>query len=258
MVELFVEGLVGEASEVGEFLCGEGDHPGLAGAGAAVGVGGEVGGVGLDHEAIERDEFGGFLNFGGVAIGEDAREGDVGAKVEDFSHVGGGAGEAMEDEAGGIEGGFSEDGEEVVEGLAAVEDDGLGEAFHRAGFDEGELLGEDVVLDGAGWAVVVVVEAELTPGDAAGVTSHGFEVGPEVGSFVGVERVDARGAPDIVVGFGDGEGVEGVGGGGGDGDAGGDAVLLGEVEDAGDAGGEAGRLEVGEGEVAMGVDHGGG
>ncbi len=253
-----MEGVEGEASEVGESLGGEGDHPGLAGAGAAVGVGGEVWGVGFDHEAIEGDEFGGFMNVGGVAVGEDAREGDERAEVEDFSHVGGGAGEAVEDEAGGIEGGCSEDGEEVVEGFSAVEDDGLGESFVRAGLDEGELLGEHAVLDGAGRAVVVVVETEFTPGDATGVTSHGFEVCPKVGSIVGVEGVDARGAPDVVVGLGEGERVEGVGGGGGDGDAGGDAVLLGEVEDAGDTGGEAGGLEIGEGEVAVGVDHVGG
>jgi hypothetical protein len=234
-VEMFVEGVEGEALDFGEFAGGEGDHPGLAGAGASMGVGREVGGVGFDHEAIEGDEFGGILDFGGVAVGEDSCEGDVGAEVQDLSHVGGGAGEAMEDEAGGIKGGLSEDGEEVVEGFAAVEDDGLGEAFVRAGLDEGELFGENFVLDGAGRAVVMVVEAELTPGDAAWVASHGFEVGPEVWAFVGVERVDAGGTPDVRVRLGDGEGVEAVGGGGGDGDAGGDAVLAGEIEDAGDA-----------------------
>ena len=59
-------------------------------------------------------------------------------------------------------------------------------------------------------------------------------------------------APDIVVFFGDAEGIVGIYGGCGDGDHPGDSCLGGVIEDLVDAPGV-----VGEGEVGVGVDHGG-
>lgn len=88
-------------------------------------VWGEVGGVGFDHDAVQRREFRGFAEVGCVFVRDDACEGDRCAKVEDFSHVAGVACEAVEDELGWVERGSLQDWNEIVEGFAAVNDDGL-------------------------------------------------------------------------------------------------------------------------------------
>lgn len=78
---------------------------------------------------------------------------------------------------------------------------------------------------------------------------------PLVRTFVGVERMHACAAPDVIVGLGDGEHVGGVVGGGADCDAAGDAVFAGGSEYACNAVGAAVGLKIGEGEMAVGVDH---
>src|SRR5690606_22070213 len=67
---------------------------------------------------------------------------------------------------------------------------------------------------------------------------------------VAVERMHAGGGPDAFVAAGDGQGLEGVLRRGGDGDAAVDAGRAGLLERLRDA-----ALEVGEREVAVGVDH---
>ncbi len=122
--------------------------------------------------------------------------------------------------------------------------------------DEDEVLGEDGVLNGARGFGVVVVEAEFAPRDALGVEDDAAEVVPNVGgvgAFVGVQRVDTGGTPDVRMSVREGECIEAVVGGGGNGDESGDASGDAVGEDAGDVG-----AEFGEGEMAVGVDHMGG
>ena len=111
---------------------------------AAVGDGGEEGGVGFDEEAVEGEAGvgGGGAELVGGGVGEVAGEGDVEVEGDRARGVVGGAGEAVHD-AGEAGGGpmLGEDVEEVFPGVggaeaglgggggevggAAVEDDGL-------------------------------------------------------------------------------------------------------------------------------------
>lgn len=97
-----------------------------------------------------------------------------------------------------------------------------------------------------------VVEPEFAPGDAFFVLGDFADGVPVVRLFIGVERMNAGGAPDIVVFFGDAEGIVGIYGRCGDGDDPGDARLGSVIEDLVDA-----PCVVGEGKVGVGVDHGG-
>jgi hypothetical protein len=96
---------------------------GAAGTLAAVGVGGEERGVGLDHEAVDGDELRGVAELPGVLVGDDAGERQHRTKVEDLAGVGRRAGEAVEDHLRGVEARRLQDRNQVVEGLTAVEDD---------------------------------------------------------------------------------------------------------------------------------------
>jgi len=262
----------GEVVEVGEGSGDVEDVGGFVGALLADGLGREERGVGFDHNAVEGGAFGGVADFGGVVVGEDAGEGDEGAEVEEEVDFAGAGGEAVEDEAVGWEVGIAEDGDEVVEGVAAVEDDwfaavgGVGGVGVALGFgsvgvggDHVELLIEDAPLDVVGWVVVVVVEAEFAEGDAARVVARvvgglGDDVPVVFGGAVGsvaVEGVDAGGAPDVRMVCGECERVRGVLCVCGDGEGAGDAAGGGAFEDEVDA-----VSVVGEGEMAVGVDHG--
>ena len=121
------------------------------------------------------------------------------------------------------------------------------------GLDKGELFVEDGELDGKGRGGVGTVKAELTPGDAFGRQGTVQSVLPKVGRLVAVKRVDAGGVPDAWVGGCESSGCEAVNRGGGDGDAAGNAECRGVGQDGGNVAGE-----VGEGEMAVRVDHGGG
>jgi len=248
---------VDKGVEVGPGLVAEGgDEAGgvdgvlrFVGANLADGLGGEEGGIRFDHDAVIGDEAGSGLDVGGVPKGDNAGEGDERAEVEDSAGLVWGAGEAVKDEAVGGDAGGAEDGEEVVEGFTAVDDEGLGDAGIE---DDAKLLVKDLELEVEGRSGVVAVEAEFAEGDAAGLGGGSEEIGPGVG-FLGVERMDACGSEEVEVGelAGEGSGSEGVGGGGGDGDGAGDAGGVGGGEDVGDA-----ASVFGKGEMAVGVDHG--
>lgn len=125
----FAGGLAGGCGKFGEgavfFLGDEGggvsDVGGFA-AFAAVGDGGEEGGVGFEHEAAERGGADGFADGGGVFEGGDAGETDEVAEGGDLALFGRCADEAMEDGAE-FAGVGAEDFEGVGKGVALVDDD---------------------------------------------------------------------------------------------------------------------------------------
>lgn len=165
---------VGDVAEVGEEAGDIGDEAGFVGADFAMRLRREEGGIGFDHHAIERNELGGFGDGFGVGESDDACEGNGCAEIEDEAGVGRVACEAVKDKAVRGEdciGVFAEggkDGDEFGIGIAAVDDNGFFERDVDAGsgFDEGELMVEDVALGFCRRVGVVVVEAELAPGDA--------------------------------------------------------------------------------------------
>ncbi len=166
-----------------------GDEGGLVSL-AAVGDGGEEWGVGFDEDAVGGGLGGGFADGGGFGVGEVAGEGEVEAGGDGEAGLFGGAGEAVHDAAERVWGPvFGDEGEEVFPGGfgvavglellfgggggelggAAVDEDGLAEGggdLHLG--DEGGLLD-----GGQGVVEVVVVEADLAYGDAAGVGGEG-------------------------------------------------------------------------------------
>src|SRR5438067_968450 len=64
VVHLGVEGVEVLAPHLGQLAGGDHGHPGLAGALAPVGVGGEEGGVGLAHDAVVWDQLRGLADLG--------------------------------------------------------------------------------------------------------------------------------------------------------------------------------------------------
>lgn len=205
-----VEGL---AAEFRKGAAGCGDHPGLAWPRGAVRLGAEEGRIGLDHQAVGGDQPCRVANAGSVAVGDDAGEGGPGPEVKNLAHIGGIAGEAVKDEAGGVERACAQDVDEVVEGIAAVKYYGLVDAAGTRRVDAPELLFEDGKLTAAFGGGVVIVESDLAPGDASRVGDDQAKVLPEVRGFVGVERVNTGGAPDVGVRLGKSEGLEAVVGG---------------------------------------------
>ena len=111
------EGLGGEGAEVGEEGGGVDDEGGLVLL-AAVGDGGEEGGVGLDHDAVWRGGDGGLTDGFGAGVGEVAGEGEVEAGGEGLGGLGGGAGEAVHHAGEVVRGPVGVDeGHEVGEGV---------------------------------------------------------------------------------------------------------------------------------------------
>jgi hypothetical protein len=225
----------------GADLGGDLPDPGGLVAFAAVGDGGEEGGIGLDEEAIGGDGGGDGAKVGGLGEGDVAGEGNHEADVEGAAGVVGGSGEAVEDSAK-IVGSpmLLKLGEGVIPCVgrvlrgAAVDEDGKpggGGDFH--------LGGKGLALFLARGVVVVVVEADFADGDDVGVVAEGFEFFEGVGSgeagFVGMDSgggIDAGdvGAAGVVVGEFGGA-VHGVG-----------AVADADGEDGFDSGG-VGTLE---------------
>lgn len=187
-------------------------------------------------------------DVGGVLVGDDAGDADVGAQIEPGLAFGGGAGETVDDE---FElGKIFHDGQAVGVGFADVENDG-----EVAAGGDFELVEEEAALQQLGGKIVMVVQAAFAEGNDLGMgAEQGFEEGfVAFFGFGGVVRVDAEGGEDFGVLRGDFEGGGVIGNLGADGDAAGDAGGARGGEDSRDVFGQAG-----EGEVAVGVDkHGG-
>ena len=189
-----VRGLSGEAfardaAEFGEGGGGVGDQGRLV-ALAAEGNGGEERGVGFDQDAVGGCEGGGFADGLGGGIGEVAGEGEIEAEGERSAGFVDAAGEAVHDAGGSAWGcqcsasrrrrssqaafgsaapNFCFGGGRGELGGSAVDEDGL-----AGGGGDAELGEEGGLLDvGSGVFDVVVVEADLADGDAAGVGGEG-------------------------------------------------------------------------------------
>ena len=140
----------GEACEVFEWglaqVCEEGgyvvDVGGLVGLHLSHRLGGEIGRIGLDEDAVVGRERDGLADVVGPGERGDAAVADRGAEVECDPCGGRGSGEGMEHDATGVGAGGGQDVDRVVERIASVDDDRLVEAG-----GEFELLGEDAALD---------------------------------------------------------------------------------------------------------------
>jgi len=208
----------------------------------------EEGGIGFDEDGVERKDGSDVAQGLGFRIGDVAGEGDAETHVEAAAGIVESAAETVENAAvAGAGPAFFEDGQAIGPGLAAVDDDG-----QAAAAGDGELVAKDGLLNVARGVVVVIVEADFTPGDDANVSGVGFgflemALGDEFG-FVGMDT-DGGVDPGVLLGERDGR-VEMVGAGStADGEDGGDAGFAGAGED-----GIAVRLEVGEIEMGVGVD----
>lgn len=240
----------GDVADFGDCFGGVPDPRGSAWAFAPVGCGRKEGSIGFDHEAIERHECRGGAHIGGIGIGDDAGEGDHGAEIEALAGIVDGSGEAVEDHPIRRQVACAEDGNKVVKGFAAMQDDGFRDARGVQLRDVVELFGQHKPLKGGGWAVVVVVEAEFTPRHAFGMAGEFSKSRPGVGAMVGIKRVYPRGSPNAVESSGEIDGGLCIVERRRDGDAAGDSGHGGFVEQVGKQ-----LAEFGEGEMAMGVDH---
>ncbi len=253
-------------AEVGEKGSGFGYKRGFVGLLTAAGLRDEERGVGFYQEAIGGCGLRDLLESGAFGVGEIAGEGEVKAGSEGLLghalvtgkavHDAGEAGRrpVLGDEVEQIGSGVAvtKAGFDLVAGEfggAAVDGDGLARAggdVHLG--DEGGLLNL-----GVGVVEVVVIEADLANGDAAGVAGEGCELGEGVGGgLVRLLRVNAGGREELQGGSGVGvrefEGAVHRGGAvaDADGEQGPEAGVAGAVED----GGQVGVVV----EVAVGVD----
>src|SRR5205823_10312529 len=118
---------------------------------------------------------------------------------------------------------ITQNGEAIVDGFAAVDDD-------RPGAVAGELeLGrEDVALAVARGEVVMIIQTHLAQGDDGAVA---FKLGDplqiSLSGLAGMMRMNADGAADLRMRMAERDGALGIGGIGADGDKPADAGLLG-------------------------------
>jgi len=147
-IELMMKLIPRGVSQLGDESRSETGHPRFTGAGAAMRVWGEERGIGFDHDAVGGDEARRGLDFGCVFVRHYAGEGDGCPEVKYLSGIVNGTGEAVEDKTVAWECGSGEDGNEIIKGFAAVDDDGFGQAFTSTGFDEGQLRFENLSLGG--------------------------------------------------------------------------------------------------------------
>ena len=254
-VEVFqgegADGFRGERAKLGEVARGF-DNVGWLIAFAPVGDGSEVGTIGFEKEAVERDHGGSVLNVGGLGVGEVSGEGEDEAEIERGASLGEVSGEAVHDAAeAGCGPLLVEDGEKIVPGVGAVL---AGAAVDEDGkLDRGsqcELLAEDLLLRVAWGMVVVVVEADFADGDDArmlGKALHAVEVCvDEQARLVGVDA-DGSVNPGVALGERDGAGdvVRAVAI--ADGEEGADAGIVGALDGGVAIGGELGAVEMGVG-----------
>ncbi len=185
--------LRGDGEEAGEGLGGTGDE-GRFVAFAAVGCGGEPGGIGLDKDAVEGELRGDVAQGLGLGVGEVAGEGDEKAAVERAAGLFIARAEAMHDaaEAGvapvGIKG-----QEKMVPGVGAFVGAAAVDGNRAlAGGGYFKQTDEAGALDVVGCALMVVVEADLATGDDFRLGEQGIEAGEDgVVEFGRIVRVDA-------------------------------------------------------------------
>ena len=182
----------GERVDLCEAVDDVGDVGGFVAA-AAVGDGGEVGGVGLEDDARERHDGGEGVGEGGLPEGDGAAdaEHEAGEEAEEFGGLFGGAAETVEYAAGGEVGGEGEEGvDDFAVGGARVDDEGQAVTGGPSG-----LAVEDGYLFLPAGVVPVEVDAHFADGHvgvSGGVEQafHAVEQGGGVGGEFG--RVEAH------------------------------------------------------------------
>jgi len=223
-----------------------------------MGHGGEVGGVGFEHEDVETLGGEGVADGLGVFVSDDAGERGAAAAGAKLAHFVGSMREAVKDDFFPVDAAFVDDAQAIGKGIAGMDDDGAGE-FAR----EGELGAEGLFLtrENRGglngiFGKVKTVEPDFAEGD--GTRTGGAlkerkdlrNLGFPGNIFLNITRMEANGVIDVT-GMGGGEvGVERpIFGAGADGDDAGDASGGGAVEHGGEIPAAGGF-----GEMAMGVD----
>ncbi len=123
------EGFGAAEGDVGD----EGRFVGLA----AVWLGREVGAIGFQHEALDALAAECVTDLGGVLVGDDAGKGAAATAFVDLGDLVWAVAVAVENDACPVNAGLVDHAEGVVEGVAAVDDDG-----HVQLASDGELLAE--------------------------------------------------------------------------------------------------------------------
>lgn len=171
---------------------------------AAVGGGGHVGGIRLDHEALQRHGGDDLRGFAGVFESDGPGEGQVPAELDEGLRVLHAAGVAVEHAPDAGE--LLHDGQAVSVGLPVVDDDGQVQPLRQ-----GELGAEDLFLQVTGDLLPVVVQADLPHGLDLGVARHGLDLVQPVGRQAErVLRVDPGGGVEEGVLLGQGDGLPGA------------------------------------------------
>lgn len=179
------EGFRGKVEGVGGALGDVGEERRLVGF-APVGIGGEVGAIGFEHEAVDTLCAESLPDRLGVFVGEDTGEGGAASALVNALDFFRAVAEAVEDNILPVHTGLVDYAESIFEGVAAMDNDG---DFEFA--SEGELLGkggflmEDDLSGGDGvFGEVKVIEADFSEGDG-GVGGHkeGADLADGAGPF---------------------------------------------------------------------------
>ena len=174
-----VEFFYGHVLYFGEFFGDKRDVAGMAGL-AAEGDGRHVRGVGLQKHLVDGDNGGGVTHVLGVVERDDSRESDenLGVEGEEAFDEFRRARKTMYVKFGVVQVGCTEDGKGVVIGFAEMEHERL------FAFDaELQMAFKELDLCGFCFCAVVVVETELTAGNALGVGEVFEKSGFVFGSF---------------------------------------------------------------------------
>lgn len=179
---------MGDVGEVGGFV-------GFA----SVGIGCEVGAVGLEHEAVNALGAERFPHGLGTFIGEDAGEGGAASALVDAEDFFGAVAEAVKDNVVPVDAGLVDQTEGVCKGIAAMDDDGKiefpgeGELLGKGGF----LLEDDLPGFDRVFRQVKIVEPDLAEGDGG---MGGHEEGADLADRNGPLGIDIAGMePDGVM-----------------------------------------------------------
>ena len=125
---------------------------------APKGLGGQIGGVSLDHDPVHREPVDDLQGLSGVLVGDDSRKGEHPPKLDQYLGILQAAGIAVVHP--GDLGMLPHDGEAVLVGLPVVDDNGQAEGLCQL-----QLAVEHVLLESPGRVVLpVVIQADFAHG----------------------------------------------------------------------------------------------
>ena len=160
--------LKGDAAQLGHLIDGIAQITRMV-ALAAEGDGGEIGAVGLDHNAVGRDIGDDLQCLAGIVEGDNTGEGDMEAHIQQLTGGFLRAAEAVDNAI--VNTRCTEDIQDILAGLAFVDDDG-----DLMGLGNFQLLGKGLALDIALGEIVVIIEADLTQCPDLIVGQHLFDL----------------------------------------------------------------------------------